>query len=139
MDHSNNFRIFIKIEIFYNVLMIRKVFSMNLIDEKCIDHYILYEEVKIDNTKQKIHLQYSVNIARLSHIRTMTMYNKLNCFLKTYDTPIDNRKVQDIFNEIPNIILKYNIHKEDIEGVKEEVKDKRVWKEINWMSIRKDI
>ena len=103
---------------------------MNLIDEKCIDHYILYEEVKIDNTKQKIHL-YSVNIAQLSHIRTMTMYNKLNCFLKTYDTPIDNRKVQDIFNEIPNIILKYNIHKEDIaEGVKEEVKDKRIWKEI---------
>ena len=51
---------------------------MNLIDEKCIDHYILYEEVKLDNTKRKIHL-YSINIAQLSHIRTMTMYNKLNC------------------------------------------------------------
>ena len=103
---------------------------MNLIDEKCIDHYILYEKVKIDNTKRKIHL-YSINIAQLSHIRTMTMYNKLNCFLKNYDIPIDNKKVQDIFNEIPNIILKYDIHKKDIEeGIKEEVRDKRVRKDI---------
>lgn len=101
---------------------------MDLIKEKCIDHYILYEEVNIK--QKKIHL-YSINIAQLSHIRTMTMYNKLNCFLKNYEIPIDNKKVQEIFNEIPNIILKYNLHKKDIEeGIKEEVKDKRVLKEL---------
>lgn len=104
---------------------------MNLIEEKCIDHYILYEEVNFEREQRKIHI-YSVNIAQLSHIRTMTMYNKLNCFLKNYDIPIDNKKIQEIFNEIPNIILKYNLHKKDIEeGVKEEVKDKKVWKEIS--------
>lgn len=103
---------------------------MDLIKEKCIDHYILYEEVNIYRTQQKLHL-YSINIAQLSHIRTMTMYNKLNCFLKNYEIPINNKKVQEIFNEIPNIILKYNLHKKDIEeGIKEEVKDKKVWKEI---------
>ena len=74
---------------------------MDLIKEKCIDHYILYEEVKIK--QRKLHI-YSINIAQLSHFRTMTMYNKLNCFLKNYEIPINNKKVQDIEPELINKI-----------------------------------
>lgn len=100
-----------------------------LIKEKCIDHYIIKKEVKVNENTIYI---YSINIAQLSHIRTMTMYNKLNCYLKNYEVPIEKRIITKFFNEISFIILKYGLEKIDMEeGGKEEIKDPLILKDIS--------
>ena len=52
-----------------------------LIQENVIDHNVLHYEKK---KKGKILFDvYSLNFAQISHVRTMTMFNKINCYLKT--------------------------------------------------------
>ena len=100
-----------------------------LIKEKCIDHYIIKKKVIVNNNTLYI---YSINNAQLSHIRTMTMYNKLNCYLKNYEVPIEQKVITKFFNEMSFIILKYGLEKKDIdEGSKEEIKDPRIVKDIS--------
>ena len=104
-------------------------FNEKLIEEKCIDHYIIKKEVNLNNNKIYI---YSINIAQLSHIRTMTMYNKLNCFLKNYEVPIEQKIIKKFFNEMSFIILKYKLENIEIEeGMKEEIKDPAILKDIS--------
>lgn len=104
-------------------------FNQKLIEEKCIDHYIIKKKVNVDNNTIYI---YSINIAQLSHIRTMTMYNKLNCYLKNYEVPIEQKVITKFFNEMSFIILKYKLENRKIEeGVKEEIKDPLILKDIS--------
>lgn len=102
----------------------------DLIENKCIDHHILYKRLCI---KQKFLNIYSVNIAQISHIRTMTMFNKVNCFLRSYENILTNDKdfAKKLFDEMPKIIMKYNLHEQEVnEGSKIEITDKRVIKDL---------
>lgn len=102
----------------------------DLIESKCIDHHILYKRLCM---KQKFLNIYSVNIAQISHIRTMTMFNKVNSFLRSYENSLTNDKdfAKKLFDEMPKIIMKYNLHKEEIdEGSKVEIKDSKVIKDL---------
>lgn len=102
----------------------------DLIESKCIDHHILYKRLCM---KQKFLNIYSVNIAQISHIRTMTMFNKINSFLRSYENSLTNDKeiAKVLFDTMPSIILKYNLHKESIEeGSKVEVKDVKVLRDL---------
>jgi hypothetical protein len=101
-----------------------------LIKSKCIDHHILYKRLYI---KQKYLNIYSVNIAQISHIRTMTMFNKVNSFLRSYENTLTNDKMfaKVLFDEMPKIILKHNLHKENVqEGSKIEIKNVKVLKDL---------
>lgn len=101
-----------------------------LIESKCIDHHILYKRLCI---KQKFLNIYSVNIAQISHIRTMTMFNKINSFLRSYENSLTNDKefAKMLFEKMPSILIKYNLHQENVEeGSKVEVKDVRVLKDL---------
>jgi hypothetical protein len=101
-----------------------------LIENKCIDHHILYKRLCI---KQKFLNIYSVNIAQISHIRTMTMFNKVNSFLRSYENSLTNDKdfAKKLFDEMPRIILKHNLHKKNVnEGSKVEIKDMKVIKDL---------
>lgn len=103
--------------------------NQKLIEDKCIDHYIIKKEIQMENLKFFI---YSINIAQLSHIRTMTMYNKLNCYLKNYEVPFDPKIIKKFFNHMSTIILKYGLEKLDIkEGTKEQIKDPNILKDIS--------
>lgn len=106
------------------------VVDNDLIQSKCIDHHILYKRLCI---KQKFLNIYSVNIAQISHIRTMTMFNKINSFLRSYENSLTNDKefAKKLFDEMPRIIMKHNLHKENVEeGSKVEIKDIKVLKDL---------
>ena len=106
------------------------VVDNDLIQSKCIDHHMLYKRLCI---KQKFLNIYSVNIAQISHIRTMTMFNKINSFLRSYENSLTNDKefAKKLFDEMPRIIIKHNLHKVDVEeGSKVEIKDIKVLKDL---------
>jgi hypothetical protein len=106
-----------------------KELNKKLIEEKCIDHYIMKKKVEVNNYTLNI---YSVNIAQLSHLRTMTMYNKLNCYLKNYKVRIEQKLITKLFNEMSSIILKYKLHTMNIkEGSKEEIKNSKIIKDVS--------
>lgn len=92
-----------------------------LIAKNLIDHKILYYEWKYGD--DIVHF-YSLNIAQKSDLRTMLMFNKIHSFLKGFDIS-DVYINTDFFDEIPDLILKYNLHLECVkEGSKIQIDNK---------------
>lgn len=87
----------------------------NLIKDKIIDHNIIHHEFP------SFHC-FSLNIAQISHIRTMTIFNKINRYLKTSADKMNylpKEEMYYLFENMYKIILKYNFHNtEVIEGSK---------------------
>jgi len=103
-----------------------------LIQENVIDHNVLHYEKK---KKGKILFDvYSLNFAQISHVRTMTMFNKINCYLKTSPETMEYMKKKDVhylFDNMNPIILKYNLQERDIiEGSKELIVDSNIISEL---------
>lgn len=97
----------------------------NLIRENIIDHHILYKKVHIHNYDINI---YSINIAQKSDLRTMMMFNKIQCFLKGGQRAIVD---YSFFDRIPDLLLKYDYHlREVVEGDKVELKDEKFLKDL---------
>lgn len=93
----------------------------NLIKENLIDHNLIHFEVPSKKTSS-LHL-YSINIAQISHVRTMVMFNKINRYLKTSinnnQDYLKKKDVNYIFDNMYEIILKYQMENtEIIEGSK---------------------
>ena len=86
------------------------------IDNKIIDHNIIYHFY--DDKKNGFHI-YSVNIAQISDLRTMVIFNKINKYLKTSpNTNIETFKKKNLnflFDNMYKIILKYNLENAEIE------------------------
>ena len=120
--------------------------SINEIDnfpnQETIDHNILHHVIKIKNDQFDI---YSLNVAQISDLRTMTIFNKINKYLKTSEEAIEYLKKKDLhylFDEMHKVILKYNLHLDDVEeGSKKLIVDSNIiidMKEISKTPIQID-
>ena len=91
-----------------------------LLEKKLIDHRILYRNFCVKNVEINL---YSLNIAQKSDLRTMLMFNKIQCFLKGSEK--SKIKIDaSFFDEIPKLLIQFNLHLKDIEeGSKNEIKD----------------
>lgn len=91
-----------------------------LLEKKLIDHRIVYRNFFVKNVEINL---YSLNIAQKSDLRTMLMFNKIQCFLKGSEK--SKIKIDaSFFDEIPDLLIKFNLHLKDIEeGSKNEIKD----------------
>jgi len=98
------------------------------LDNKIIDHNIIYHY--FDDKKNAFHI-YSVNIAQISDLRTMVIFNKINKFLKTAPNPssdsIKKKNVNFLMDNMHKIILKYQLENMDIEeGTKKLIVDSNI-------------
>ena len=59
--------------------------SNNFLSNKIIDHNVLHHFVETKCPKSGFHL-YSLNIAQISDLRTMVIFNKINKYLKTFES-----------------------------------------------------
>ena len=90
----------------------------NLIEKKVVDHHILYKNINVNNVNINI---YSINIAQKSDLRTMVMFNKIQCYLKG-----GSRSIVDysFFDDLPDLLMKFNYHLHEVtEGEKIEIHD----------------
>jgi hypothetical protein len=97
----------------------------NLIEKKIVDHHILYKNINVNNVNINI---YSINIAQKSDLRTMVMFNKIQCYLKG-----GSRSIVDysFFDDLPDLLMKFNYHlHEVIEGEKIEIHDEKFLKQV---------
>ncbi len=99
--------------------------DVNLIRENVVDHHIIFKKIRIHNHDINI---YSINIAQKSDLRTMMMFNKIQCFLKGGQRAIVD---YSFFDKIPDLLLKYNYHeREVVEGDKIELTDEKFLKDL---------
>ena len=88
-----------------------------LIKKNAIDHNILYQRIPLNKKKTSFANVYSLNLAQISHIRTMVIWNKIHCYLKstnlTMYSSISKKLLNDLFDAMPRFIEIYNL--QDVE------------------------
>lgn len=83
-----------------------------LISENVIDHNILYQRIPLNKKNTSFANLYSLNIAQISHIRTMVIWNKIHCYLKSSGvlmSSMSKKLLNDLFDTMPRFIEKYNL------------------------------
>jgi len=83
-----------------------------LLKGNVIDHNILYQRIPLNKKKTSFANVYSLNIAQISHIRTMVIWNKIHCYLKSSThlmSSISKKLLNDLFDTMPLFIEKYNL------------------------------
>ena len=89
-----------------------------LLKDNVIDHNILYQRIPLNKKKTSFANVYSLNLAQISHIRTMVIWNKIHCYLKSSTrlmSSISKKLVNDLFDAMPTFIEKYNFQDIKIE------------------------
>lgn len=103
-----------------------------LLENKIIDHNIISHY--FDDKRNGFYI-YSVNIAQISDLRTMVIFNKINKFLKTSPTTstevLKKKCIHHLFDNMHQVILKYELENTDIdEGSKTLMVDSNIVKDL---------
>lgn len=102
--------------------------SNNFLSNKIIDHNVLHHFVETKCPKSGFHL-YSLNIAQISDLRTMVIFNKINKYLKTFESEeyIKKKEMMHLFDNMHQIILKHELENRIIEeGSKQMIVDSNI-------------
>jgi hypothetical protein len=83
-------------------------------EKRLLDHNIISKTLQM-NKHVSLNLL-SINLCQIAHLRTMTMHNKLHCFLRTINKEhyISQPQMNHLFENMKLIIIKHDLHKEEI-------------------------
>lgn len=104
-----------------------------LLNNNVIDHNLIYQSLPLNKKKTKECNFFSLNIAQISHYRTMTAFNKTFSYLKRpTDRSVSRIMLNKLFDNMGGIIQRYQLDEINVEeGSKQLITDVKIKDELS--------